>query len=159
MRTRPEFSALRELVETHIELQRYRAVTDLDDAELARLMALAEQDVRHLVDTLGYFSPVIRITREEALRPVIAITIEPGPTTTIGNASINFAGDIAESKDVSAQAQRDAIQRNWLLPPGQRFTQNGWDEAKTQALRDLVVRRYPAGKLQESLADIDPAGN
>ena len=159
VRTQPEFSALRELVEKHIELQRYRAVTDLDDAELARLMALAEQDVRHLVGTLGYFSPVIRITREEALRPVIAITIEPGPTTTVGNASINFAGDIAESTDVGAQAQRDAIRRNWLLPPGQRFTQNGWDEAKTKALRDLVVRRYPAGKLQESLADIDPAGN
>ena len=42
VRAPPEFNALRELVEKHIALQRYRAVTDLDDSELARLMALAE---------------------------------------------------------------------------------------------------------------------
>ncbi|MDP3165504.1 MAG: BamA/TamA family outer membrane protein, partial [Hydrogenophaga sp.] len=41
------------------------------------------------------------------------------------------------------------------LPNGQRFTQDGWDGAKTQALRDLVARRYPAGRLATSLADID----
>jgi translocation and assembly module TamA len=157
VRTQPEFNALRELVEKHIELQRYRAVTDLDDAELARLMALAEQDVRHLVGTLGYFSPVIRITREEALRPVIAIAITPGPATTISKTSISFAGDIANSSDPAAQAQKDALQNNWLLPNGQRFTQDAWDSAKTQALRDLVARRYPAGKLTDSLADVDPA--
>ena len=157
VRTQPEFSPLRELVERHIELQRYRAVTDLDDAELARLMALAEQDVRSLVGTLGYFSPVIRITREEALRPVIAITIEPGPATTVSSTNISFSGDIANSTDPAIAAQKNALQNNWLLPNGQRFTQDAWDSAKTQALRDLVARRYPAGKLTDSLADIDPA--
>ena len=155
VRAPPEFNTLRELVEKHIELQRYRAVTDLDDAELARLMALAEQNVRNLVGTLGYFSPVIRIAREQAVRPVIAITITPGPSTTIGSVSISFSGDIAESLDAGSQDQRDAIRRGWLLPPGQRFTQNSWDDAKTQALRELVARRYPAGRLADSLADID----
>ena len=157
VRTPPEFSPLRDLVEKHLELQRYRAVTDLDDAELARLMALAEQDVRHMVGTLGYFSPVIRITREEALRPVIAISITPGPATTISSTRISFAGDIANSPDPAVAAQKSAIQNNWLLPNGQRFTQDAWDSAKTQALRELVARRYPAGKLTGSLADVDPA--
>ena len=160
VRTPAEFNALRELVEKHIELQRYRAVTDLDDAELARLMALAEQDVRKLAGTLGHFSPVIRITREDASqRPVIAITIEPGPATTISNTSISFVGDIANSPDPAVTAQKNVLQNNWLLPNGQRFTQDAWDNAKTQALRDLVARRYPAGKLTNSLADIDPATN
>lgn len=157
VRTPPEFSALRELVEKHLELQRYRAVNDLDDAELARLMTLAEQDVRNLVGTLGYFSPVIRISREPAQRPVIAITITPGLPTVVSNTRIGFAGDIASSPDPAAQAQKSALQNNWLLQNGQRFTQTAWDSAKTQALRDLVVRRYPAGKLTDSLADIDPA--
>ena len=49
VRVAPQFEALRALVKTHIELKRYQAVTDLDDAELARLLALAEQDVRKLV--------------------------------------------------------------------------------------------------------------
>ena len=159
VRTPPEFSPLRDLVEKHLELQRYRAVTDLDETELARLMALAEQDVRHMVGTLGYFSPVIRITREEALRPVIAISITPGPATTISNTRISFAGDIAHSPDPAVAAQKSAIQNNWLLPNGQRFTQDAWDSAKTQALRELVARRYPAGKLTGSLADVDPANS
>ncbi len=42
VRVPPQFSDLRVLVESHIELQRFRAVTDLDEAELARLIVLAE---------------------------------------------------------------------------------------------------------------------
>lgn len=152
---------IKELLERHLELQRYRAVTDLDEAELARLIVLAERNVRNLVGTLGYFSPTITITREggtaagSGRRPTIVVAVEPGQATTVGPVTIDFAGDIAESPDPDAQAQRAEIQRDWRLPTGQRFTQDAWDSAKTQALRDLVARRYPAGKLAGSLADVD----
>lgn len=148
---------VRELLEKHLELQRYRAVTDLDDAELARLMVLAERNVRNLVGTLGYFSPDIRITREGGAneRPTIVVAVEPGEATRIGSVAIGFAGDIADSPDADAIAQRSEIRRNWRLSSGQRFTQDAWDGAKTQALRELVARRYPAGKLAGSLADVD----
>ena len=152
---------VKELLERHLELQRYRAVTDLDEAELARLIVLAERNVRNLVGTLGYFSPTITITREGGTavgpgqRPTIVVAVEPGQATTVGPVAIDFAGDIAESPDPDAQAQRAEIQRDWRLPTGQRFTQDAWDSAKTQALRDLVARRYPAGKLAGSLADVD----
>ena len=150
-------TAVRELLEKHLELQRYRAVTDLDDAELARLIVLAERNVRNLVGTLGYFSPDIRITREGAVnqRPTIVVAVDPGEATLTGPVAIDFAGDIAQSTDVDARAQRALIERNWRLPTGQRFTQDAWDGAKTQALRELVARRYPAGKLADSLADVD----
>jgi translocation and assembly module TamA len=148
------------LLEKHLELQRYRAVTDLDEAELARLIVLAERNVRNLVGTLGYFSSTITITREggtvaSGQRPTIVVAVEPGQATTIGAVAIDFAGDIAESPDRDAQAQRAGILRDWRLSVGQRFTQDAWDSAKTQALRDLVARRYPAGKLAGSLADVD----
>ncbi len=152
---------VQELLEKHIELQRYRAVTDLDEAELARLIVLAERNVRNLVGTLGYFSPTIAITREgdstvgSGQRPTIVVAVEPGQVTRIGAVTIDFAGDIAESPDRDAQSQRSEIQRDWRLPIGQRFTQDAWDGAKTQALRDLVARRYPAGRLAGSLADVD----
>jgi translocation and assembly module TamA len=150
---------VRELLERHLELQRYRAVTDLDDAELARLIVLAERNVRNLVGTLGYFSPEIRITQEgtAAQHPTIAIAVTPGELTRIQDVAINFAGDIATSPDTDAVAQREEIRSDWRLPIGQRFTQDNWDSAKTQALRGLVARRYPAGRLADSLADIDPA--
>ena len=157
VRTPPQSNDLRELVEQHIELQRYRAVTDLDDAEIARLIVLAEGNVRNLVGTLGYFSPDIRITREGGAnqRPVIAIAIEPGEASVVGAVQLDFLGDIAQSGDADAISQRDGIRRDWRLPAGRTFTQDAWDGAKTQALRDLVARRYPAGKLAGSLADVD----
>lgn len=149
--------AVRELLEKHLELQRYRAVTDLDEAELARLMLLAERNVRNLVGTLGYFSPQIHITREGGLndKPTIVLAVEPGEPTHIGAVGVNFSGDIADSPDEDAIAQRSAIQRDWRLSSGELFTQDSWDGAKTHALRQLVARRYPAGKLAGSLADID----
>ena len=49
VRVAPQFEALRALTKTHIEIKHYQGVTDLDDAELARLLALAEQDVRKLI--------------------------------------------------------------------------------------------------------------
>ncbi len=148
---------VRALLERHLELQRYRAVTDLDDAELARLIVLAERNVRNLVGTLGYFSPDIRITREGGVneRPTIVLAVDPGEVTRIGSVAIGFAGDIADSPDTDAIAQRSEIRRNWRLQAGQGFTQDAWDGAKTQALRELVARRYPAGRLAGSLADID----
>ena len=150
-------TAVREILEKHLELQRYRAVTDLDEAELERLIVLAERNVRNLVGTLGYFSPDIRITREGRVneRPVIVVTVEPGQATVIGQVALSFTGDIADSPDSDAVAQRRNIERDWRLPTGQPFTQDGWNSAKTQALRQLVARRYPAGRLAGSLADVD----
>jgi len=152
---------LKDLLDKHLELQRYRAVTDLDEAELARLIVLAERNVRNLAGTLGYFSPSINITREGAAgqKPTIVVAVEPGQATIVGGVAIDFAGDIADSPDPAAKAQRDGIERDWRLPAGQRFTQDAWDGAKTQALRELVARRYPAGKLAGSLADVDAPSN
>ena len=150
-------TAVREMLEKHLELQRYRAVTDLDEAELERLIVLAERNVRNLVGTLGFFSPDIRIAREGGVneRPVITVTVEPGQATVIGPVALTFAGDIADSPDSDAVVQRREIERDWRLPTGQPFTQDGWSSAKTQALRQLVARRYPAGRLAGSLADVD----
>ncbi len=167
VRTPPAFADVKELLEKHLELQRYRAVTDLDDNELARLIVLADRNVRNLVGTLGYFNPTVRITREASnsngtsgtndQRPTIVVAVEPSEATLTKNVSVQFSGAIAESDAPGVVAQRQGIERNWQLPAGQRFTQDNWDSAKNQALRQLTARRYPAGKLASSLADIDPA--
>jgi translocation and assembly module TamA len=152
---------VRELLDRHLQLRRYREVSDLDDAELARLMLLAERDVRELVATMGFFDPRIEVRRTpgERPRPLIVVDVEPGSPTVVAQASIRFEGDIAQNPDEGAVRQRQEIREDWRLPPGHRFTQQAWDEAKTAALRQLVARRYPAGKISYSLADIDaPAG-
>ena len=157
---------IRDLLERHLQLQRYRAVTDLEDAELARLIVLADSDVRNLLGTLGYFSPDVQISRSAAdspptqptqpTAPTILIKVELGEATRTVQSELRFKGDIATSLDADAARQRDSIKLSWRLPSDQPFTQDGWDAAKTQALRQLVARRYPAGKISYSLADIDP---
>jgi translocation and assembly module TamA len=149
---------LRELLERHLELQRYRQVSDLDDAEIARLVVLAQKDARELLATQGYFSPQVRITREEgAERPRLVVAVEPGPATKVEDVNILFEGDISTSTDADALAQRGAIVGGWGLRAGEGFTQPRWDAAKSAALRQLVAKRYPAGRISYSLADIDAA--
>ena len=55
----------------------------------------------------------------------------------------------------SGARQLQRVQRSWELPPGQPFTQADWNSAKTSALRALTAQRYPAGRLYNSLADVD----
>lgn len=150
--------ALRELLERHLELRRYREVTDLDDAEISRLIVLADKDARELLATQGYFSPEVRITRETAgVRPSLVVSVDPGPATTVAAVDIDFEGDIATSTDPDAIAQRSAIRSGWALQPGQGFTQDRWQDAKAGATRLLLARRYPAGRISYSLADVDAA--
>ena len=150
---------LRALVERFNTLQRYRAVRDLEDSELARLMVLAERDVRDLLGTEGYFNPIVHVRREgtPGARPTVVIAIEPGEPTTVANVNIGFTGDIAQSADAGARRQRTAIENDWTLEPGRRFTQQRWSDAKTKALRQLVAQRYPLGRISDSRADIDAA--
>jgi translocation and assembly module TamA len=148
---------IRALLTQHMELNRYRAVTDLDEAELARLMTLAERDVRNLVGTLGYFGPQIDIRREgdAGKRPTLVVRVTPGEATRISGTSLKFSGDIATSPDAAARAQREDIQRLWTLPAGRPFTQSDWDNAKTQAVRRLTEKRYPAGRIASSQARVN----
>jgi len=150
---------VRPLLERHLELQRYRAVSDLDDAELSRLLVLAERDARELLGTLGYFAPRIDIRREAPTGGTtrVLIEVEPGPAAAVEQAQLDFEGDIAASSEPAAILQRARIRDRWPLQAGRPFTQEAWDDAKAQALRELVARRYPAGRISYSLADVDAA--
>ncbi len=149
---------IRQLLAQHLELQRYREMTDLGDAELDRLLGQARQDAYKLVATLGYFSPEIVLerlpVRTDAPGQMVRIKVNPGATTTIRKVTIDFRGAIAT--DAAATAQMQLIQVSWSLPAGSRFTQSAWDAAKQLALRQLTAQRYPTGRIEAALADIDP---
>ncbi|WP_427913260.1 autotransporter assembly complex protein TamA [Ramlibacter sp. MMS24-I3-19] len=151
---------VRELLQRHLELQRFREVPDLDDAELQRLLRLADRDARQLLGTLGFFTPRLDIHREPAPEggvPQVVVDVDPGEATTVAGVDIAFEGDIRQTDAPDAAAQRAKIRDRWSLPAGRPFTQDGWNNAKTQALRDLVTHRYPAGKVSYSIADVDAA--
>ena len=150
---------LKTLLERHNDLRRYQSVPDLDTAELDRLMALAEDGLKGLLAAQGYFSPQVTLTRaqEQGQPPVARIAVEPGEQAKVDAVDIAFAGDIAHSTDEAAQAQQQEIRSDWALDTGKPFTQEAWSNAKSGALRQLIARRYPAGRIGHSQASVDDA--
>lgn len=153
--------AVREVLERHLELLRYRELTDLSDEELARLLVAARNNVQDLVATMGYFSPTIDIDPpEEGRRGAerrVKLRVTPGEPSLVTEVNLRFIGAI--EADPAASTQRQRITTDWPLRPGMRFTQAKWDAAKQQALRQLSTQRYPVGQIGNSLADIDPASH
>lgn len=150
--------AVRPTLERHLDLQRFRLQPDLQPRELTRLLGAADGDARELLATLGYFSPTLMVDLAPAppgstVPPTITVRVEPGPQTQVVEAEVDFAGP--PPGNAQARRQHSRIRSSWLLPPGQPFTQTGWDNAKNQGLRQLQTRRHPTARIAQSQADID----
>jgi translocation and assembly module TamA len=151
--------AIRELLERHLDLQRFRKLPDLQDGELERLISAADADARGLLATLGYFNPAIAIELRENPAPAkgasartVHVTVTPGQRTRIAGVHITLDG-AAENPALARRQTR--IERGFGLQPGAPFTQQGWDEAKAQGLRALQTRRYPTARIESSRASVD----
>lgn len=148
---------IKNLLQQHLELKRYRELPDLSDAEMQSLLTTAQQDAGKLLATLGYFSPTIHIHLQPhaaGVRKVVQIDVEPGPQARVGAVNLVLEGAIAQ--DASAQEQRQSVQDLWSLATGEPFSQAAWEHAKEQALKQLLTRRYATAKQLSSLADVDP---
>ncbi|MDD2546247.1 MAG: BamA/TamA family outer membrane protein [Burkholderiaceae bacterium] len=158
---------VRETLERHLELQRFRQLPDLQAHELQRLLGNTEANARELLGTLGYFAPRIELELRpppDGARtpPFVRLSVDPGPATRIASATIALEhrpGDSAlDSPDALPEARtrlQERLQAQWALPPGQVFTQSAWDNAKSAGLRQLQVQRYPTAHIANSLADVD----
>ncbi|MFN9475225.1 autotransporter assembly complex protein TamA [Acidovorax sp.] len=152
---------VRETLEKHLELQRFRQLPDLQASELQRLLGAADANARELLGTLGYFSPTITVemteTPDAKLAPrTVVVTVDPGPQTRIAKADITFAEAISNAQDGEGRARKlRRVQNGWGLPPGRAFTQSAWDGAKSDGLRQLQVRRYPTASITNSRAEVD----
>jgi translocation and assembly module TamA len=149
--------AVRDFLARNLEIQRYRRLDDLDAVEISRLMVAAEANARELLNTMGYFTPTLtlelRETPDGRAPREVRITVAPGEITRVRDVRIDFTGPIAQTPE--SDTRREAIRANWSLRPGQPFSQQAWDGAKSGALRNLTARRYPTGSLAASRAEID----
>jgi len=151
---------LQGLLQRHLELMRYRSLTDIDDGELDRLARAAEPDARALLGTLGLFAPIIeiRVQEREAAPPGlrrVVVTVQPGPVTRVRDVSIAFTGAVNQS--AQADKRLGAVREVWSLRAGMPFTQSDWDAAKAAVLRQLGAQDFPLARIADSRADIDPA--
>ena len=144
-------------LQQHLELQRYKNLPDLDDAELQRLLQSADAQARDLLATLGFFSPKLQWQNLPgppggAARHVL-LSVAPGQQSLVSEVQITLQGDIAHHG--ATQTQKQTLQQQWPLPSGHAFTQADWLQAKSTTLRRLTAENYPLARLTNSQAEVD----
>ena len=151
--------AVRELLLRHLELLRYQSLSDLDATELQRLLTAADSQARELLATTGHFAPRLEWQTETAAdagagpRWQVRVQVDPGPVAHIASVRWTFAGHLQRS-DAHAE-QREALQKQWLLPAGKAFSQEAWAQAKASALQTLTSAHYPLGRWVQTQAEVD----
>lgn len=148
--------SLRELLNAHLDLMRYRDRDDINADQLRFMVETAAEQVSELAATEGYFSPTADIRLDDrAQPPVVTVTVMEGPRTSITRADIEVSGAARE------QSPRQAAQvvDNWAMKAGAPFRQEDWAAAKEAGLRTLQERRYAAAAIASSNAAIHADNN
>lgn len=149
-------AALRDLLETHLDVVRRSAEKGLMAAEVRRLYTRAPDQIRQLVATEGYFSPRIDATLDDGASPwQLRFEVDPGQRAVVRRVDLEFVGDV----EVPSPHNIDRLARlraEWKLEPGMPFRSADWEAAKRETLQDLTVFLYPTAKLVDSRATVNP---
>ncbi len=159
---------LKALLERHLDVMRLGAMArdDVDDTEWARLIDASPSQVRQLLQTEGYFAPVVRIERTPGRGgrelDVVRLSVEPGPQATISRVTLQIDGDLerdAEGGDTYASQVRADWERAWELPTGENFRNDDWNSAKAGALSRLRAAGYATAAWSGTAAAVDLENN
>ncbi|HVK95158.1 MAG TPA: autotransporter assembly complex family protein [Noviherbaspirillum sp.] len=146
---------LSSLLREHLDIsRRQNAVLSTD--ELERLVAITPQQARELLATESYFSAVVQPVLDRGVDLwVVRIAIALGPETRVDALDIHFSGGIVSGPNAD-QRRMNQLRRRWQLKQGEIFRQTAWNEAKSELLKGLLVRDFPAATIIRSEARIDP---
>ena len=145
---------VRALLETHLDIFRYRGRPEVDAMVLERLIERVPPDARALLVTEGYFSP--QIETEQAVSDsghVVRIRVVPGEPARVASVALEVTGAIAANPEDAARIAD--LKKRWRLPVGKRFTQSAWGAAKDALLSALVLDGYPTARIAASEARVD----
>ena len=157
--------ALRRLLISFLDLSRFQNAPEAEgitNAELDRLLAAAPMQVRHLIETEGYFNSETRI--DKVIEPaneiplLLRISVKPGPRTDVDTVTIDASGelkDAIDAGDADAAATIAALRNGWSLLPADPFTQSAWNSAKTATLARLRADGYPVAAWAETSAGVE----
>ncbi len=115
----------------------------------------AQKEIRNLLATEGYFSPVITLshqTQGEVTKP--EIRVDPGVVTRIGEVSIVFRGEIIQA-DAKYRKRIEQLRAAWPLLAGSPFRSSEWEQAKAALLSDITQEDFAAANIVTSQATID----
>ncbi|HSD36449.1 MAG TPA: autotransporter assembly complex family protein [Rhodocyclaceae bacterium] len=125
---------------------------DADGAALEKLglVRRLRERIPELLATEGYFSPQLEI---DAVAEPVLVKLQPGPRARIASVNLSFTGQLSEAFEAE---QAETLRKDWSLPVGAFFRQEDWAAAKTALQLAVVKRDFPAARIVESLADVDP---
>ncbi len=147
---------LRPLIESHLQIMQERQDPKLSEARFRFLARSAPDEVRELLATEGYFSPSV----EQSVVPIdtgwrARVAVEPGEASRIASVKLEYQGAFAE--DAGTFGDRStAMRRAWPLRSGMVFKDALWADGKAMLIRELHSETYPAARIVESLAEVDP---
>ncbi|HLO93822.1 MAG TPA: BamA/TamA family outer membrane protein [Burkholderiaceae bacterium] len=156
---------VQELLSRHLDLARFQQIAESDSlspVELDRLAAVAPEQARSLLETLGYFDAHVEVQRQanaDHSQQDLTLIVDPGPRSVVGALDLQFEGELdAEPgqpdapRAVELQAE---LRRLWPLQKGRPFTQAAWSSAKSAVLARARARGYPLAHWASSDAEVD----
>jgi translocation and assembly module TamA len=127
-----------------------------DDVAEKTFLYRAQKEIRSLLATEGYFSPIISLsqqTQDKATKP--EIKVDPGVLTRISEVSIEFHGDITQNNE-KYQKRIEQIRAAWSLKAESPFRSSEWEQAKSTLLSDVTQEVFAAATIVASQATVDP---
>ncbi len=144
---------MRSLLKDHLDLARFAKRDDVSDEQFQFLVTATPQDVRDLVATEGYFTPVVRTdVKVVDNKKTVTVSVDPGPQTTVASVSLTFKGAVTTEDPKQENTARFAFS----VQEGDAFSQDAWSDAKNAALKALQARRYLGAKITRSQARVNP---
>jgi translocation and assembly module TamA len=145
---------LDDLLRDNLDVVRFRGNPRMDREQLQRMVRAAPAQVKTLVATEGYFSPVVSARIDEGGgEPQVVIDVQPGEPVRVASVDIVLQGF---PPNPAAPFDTAALVASWTLPKGDVFRQEDWEKAKRALLRQVVQTRYPRAVLTETEAAVDP---
>ncbi|TCV89058.1 autotransporter assembly complex protein TamA [Sulfurirhabdus autotrophica] len=148
--------AQRKLLEDNLDLYRWQNSERMDDIQLKRLVKLAPDQIREFLGTEGYYSP--RIEANVAHKNgtwAVMLVVEPGEPVHVTAFDLQVTGPFDDSSTEN-RTRLEKMRANWGLRPGAVFRHDDWESAKRNALKSLLLDRYPAASIADSLSTVNP---
>lgn len=148
--------AYRDLLEKNLDINRWHNNPLLSTAQLQSLYQAAPDDIRKLLATEGFYSPEITASIALQDKPVhIRFVIVPGVPVQVEKFNLSLQGAVDQTPEVRDKLLAQLRQAR-LLPAGSVFRQAAWESAKRDALKALLIERFPAARIVASQAVVNP---
>lgn len=146
-------SDYRDLLENHLELFTSRLNPRMNEDQLRFMVSRTPEQVRELLSTEGYFSPLIDVSLQETDGSrVVRLKVEPGAPVRVARVDLQLRGEMSLSE---RDARLGRIRDGWPLQAGMIFRQARWEQAKRGALQELLTGQHPAARISSSRASVD----